>query len=92
MLYTIFRILGYAITIYSYLIIINAFLSWVPNLQNSSFGRFVSRIVEPYLAVFRRVIPPLGMIDISPIVALIVLWLARSGLDSVYYYIAQWVY
>ncbi|MDU5950590.1 MAG: YggT family protein, partial [Paenibacillus macerans] len=36
----------------------------------------------PYLAPFRRIVPPLGMIDFSPIVALLALWLASFGLKS----------
>ncbi len=39
---------------------------------------FLFRVTEPILAPFRNLIPPVGMIDISPIVALIVLGIARS--------------
>jgi len=57
-------------------------MSWF-NAQQTSVGNLFARICEPYLEQFRRIIPPLGMIDISPIVALIVLQLARAGLHQI---------
>ena len=48
--------------------------------ESSSIGQFLGRICEPYLEPFRRIIPPLGMIDISPIVAFLVLNFATAGL------------
>jgi uncharacterized protein YggT (Ycf19 family) len=40
-------------------------------------------VCEPYLRLFRRFIPPLGAIDLSPMVAIIVLYFVRSLLVSV---------
>jgi YggT family protein len=80
----IFGILQQAITIYSYALIIYILMSWFPNARESSIGQFFARICEPYLEQFRKIIPPIGMIDISPIVAIIVLRLANSGLTNVY--------
>ena len=68
------------IGLYSILIIVYIFMSWVPNIKESAIGQFLERIVEPYLEPFRRIIPPFGMIDVSPIVAILVLRLAQSGL------------
>ncbi|PWA13425.1 hypothetical protein DCC39_00600 [Pueribacillus theae] len=73
-----------AINIYSWLIIIYIFMSWVPNARESGFGQMLGRIVEPYLEPFRRIIPPLGMIDISPIVAIIALRLAERGVVEIF--------
>jgi YggT family protein len=70
-----------AIGLYSVLIIVYIFMSWVPNIKESAIGQFLGRIVEPYLEPFRRIIPPFGMIDVSPIVAILVLRLAQTGLD-----------
>ena len=39
---------------------------------------FLREVCEPYLRIFRRVIPSMGMIDLSPIIALIVLGLIRT--------------
>ncbi|WP_347178056.1 YggT family protein [Sporosarcina thermotolerans] len=60
-------------------------MSWVPASRETKFGILLSRITEPYLAFFRRFIPPLGMIDISPIVAIFVLnYLITRGVFEVY--------
>ncbi|WP_458413969.1 YggT family protein [Schinkia sp. CFF1] len=75
-------IISQLIGIYSWVIIIYIFMSWLPGARDSSIGQFMGRIVEPYLEPFRRIIPPLGMIDISPIVALLVLRFAEAGARS----------
>ncbi|RDW18480.1 hypothetical protein CWR48_13005 [Oceanobacillus arenosus] len=79
-MYELFNILNLALTIYNFAIIIYIFMSWFPGARESSFGLMLGRIVDPYLDVFRRFIPPLGMIDFSPIIAIFVLYLARTGL------------
>lgn len=81
---TLFELLYWIIDLYSWALIIYILLSWFPNARESSFGQILSRICEPYLEPFRRFVPPLGMIDISPIVAIFVLKLATSGLGQVY--------
>lgn len=43
--------------------------SWFPEYQHHSFFRFVAHYTDPYLNFFRRFIPPLGMFDLSPLVA-----------------------
>lgn len=79
-MYQLLSILDLAITVYSFALIIYIFMSWFPGARESSFGVMLAGICEPYLEIFRRFIPPLGMIDLSPIIAIIVLNLARSGL------------
>ncbi len=44
--------------------------------------KFLRDVSEPYLRVFRRFIPPLGSFDLSPIVALLVLYLLGTLLVS----------
>ncbi|MFS0861410.1 YggT family protein [Fredinandcohnia sp. 179-A 10B2 NHS] len=73
-------ILSKALEIYSYALIIYILMSWFPNARESAIGQFLTRICEPYLEPFRRFIPPLGMIDISPIVGILVLNFAGRGL------------
>ncbi|EEL49593.1 MULTISPECIES: YggT family protein [Bacillus cereus group] len=82
----ILKTLVLGIQIYSWALIIYILLSWFPGARESTFGDFLSRICEPYLEPFRRFIPPLGMIDISPIVAIIALRLASGGLISLFQY------
>ncbi|HEY9581920.1 MAG TPA: YggT family protein [Savagea sp.] len=84
---TIANIVGLAFQIYFFLIIIYVLMSWIPGLRESSFGELVEKVVEPYLGIFRSIIPPLGMIDFSPIVALLALNLIQSGV----YTILDWI-
>jgi len=58
---------------YEALIFIRILASWFPNLLFQSWMRPIRAFTDPYLDVFRRVIPPIGMMDFSPIVALLVL-------------------
>ena len=58
-------------------------MSWIPNARSSSSENGASS-VEPYLTPFRRIIPPIGgMLDISPIVALIALIFVHQGVIAV---------
>ncbi|MBI2691909.1 MAG: YggT family protein [Solirubrobacterales bacterium] len=76
--------------IYSVLILIRILLTWVPRMPENAALRtvvgFVEDITEPYLALFRRLIPPLrggpGLIDISPIIAIFALVLIGSLVTS----------
>jgi uncharacterized protein YggT (Ycf19 family) len=76
--------LGMLFEIYGWLIIAYVLLSWVPNARESVVGQYLGRVVDPYLSLFRRLIPPLGgMIDISPIIAYISLKFLFIGIVSV---------
>ncbi|WP_096269960.1 YggT family protein [Paucisalibacillus globulus] len=91
MLYMIFDILYKALNIYSFGLIVYIFMSWFPGARESAFGNFMTRLYEPFLDPFRRIIPPLGMIDISPIVAIIVLRLAGAGIWGLYGMIVRFI-
>ncbi len=80
----IYQIIYYAIQIYIYLVIIYILMSWFPGARESSFGQIIGRLVEPYLEPFRKLIPPIGMIDISPIVAIFALQFALIGLGELF--------
>ncbi|KSU62443.1 hypothetical protein AS034_09995 [[Bacillus] enclensis] len=82
----VFDVLSTLIQLYSWALIIYILMSWFPNARESSIGQFLARICEPYLEPFRRFVPPLGMIDISPIVAFIVLNLAQMGLRQLFFW------
>lgn len=66
---------------YAYFIMIILYIvsSWIPGLREAGFMNIVASLVEPILSPFRKIIPPLGMIDLSPIVTIFALGLARSG-------------
>ncbi|UUZ85573.1 YggT family protein [Paenibacillus sp. P26] len=72
------------IDIYQYVIIAYVLLSWLPSARDSFIGEILGKLCEPYLGVFRRFIPPIaGMIDISPIVALIALRFVGEGIIAI---------
>lgn len=77
-----FLILYKAVDIYSWALIIYILMSWFPNAKDTGIGMFLARICEPFLEPFRRIIPPLGMIDLSPLVAILVLNMARVGISA----------
>ncbi|MBT2285353.1 YggT family protein [Paenibacillus polymyxa] len=88
-MYQIEVVLSALYQIYFYMVIVYILMSWLPNARESFIGEWLGKLVEPYLSPFRRFIPPLfGVLDISPIVALIVLQLALSGLISILRYFA----
>ncbi len=73
--------------IYSWMIIAYILMSWFPQMRESAIGDILSRVVEPYLRPFRQIIPPLGMIDITPIVALFALNFIEMGVITVVAYL-----
>jgi YggT family protein len=78
---SVFFILGALLTMLSWAIIISAVLSWlvafdVINLRNRAvyqISTFLDRVTGPVLRPFQRIIPPLGGVDISPIVVLLII-------------------
>jgi YggT family protein len=68
--------------IYMIMIFIRIFSSWFPDYRDSTVVRFVSYYTDPYLNVFRNIIPPLGMFDLSPIVAILALQVIQSVIKS----------
>lgn len=65
------------LAVYTLLIFMRIVFSWGLSSVNPVM-RFLIRVTEPVLAPFRRLIPPLGMFDISPIVVLLLLSLLQQ--------------
>lgn len=73
-----------ACDIYQWIILIYVLMSWLPAVRESFIGEILGKICEPYLSIFRRFIPPIGgMLDVSPIVAYLVLPLVARGIETV---------
>ncbi|CUI15648.1 putative membrane protein [Candidatus Protochlamydia naegleriophila] len=64
--------------VYTLMLFARIIASWFPQLYEYRLMQFVAYYTEPYLNFFRRFIPPLGMIDFSPIVAFICLSFMQS--------------
>lgn len=58
-----------------------AVLSWFPVSPRSAAGginHFLWVVTEPYVSLFRRVVPPVGMLDVSYMLAVLVAWLVSD--------------
>jgi YggT family protein len=75
--YIIFGVLA----VYSLLIFARIIISWGAGSHNRLL-HFLIRVTEPVLGPFRRVIPPLGMIDISPIIVFFLLDLLQRAVAA----------
>jgi len=73
--YLLFGILG----LYTLVIFVRIIFSFVAVSYGNPLMRFLYRTTEPLLAPLRRMVPPLGMFDLSPIVAFIILWLCQAA-------------
>jgi len=74
------------VIVYSLIIFLYVLSSWIPLPYNQNLNRvrrFLSDACDPYLRLFRRVLPSLGGIDLSPIVAVMVLWLGERVIFEV---------
>lgn len=59
---------------YFLLIILRIFLTWIPSIDwQQQPIKFIREATDIYLDIFRRIIPPIGGLDFSPIIAIIVL-------------------
>ena len=67
---------------YSWMILACIIISWVPELGRNKVAELLSRLVDPFLALFRKWIPPFGALDLSPMIALALLQVAARGLAS----------
>ena len=67
---------------YTFLMFVWVLLSWVPDLTSTKFYRFLENLFIPFLAPFRRIIPPINGIDISPILAFFALQMLTSLLGK----------
>jgi YggT family protein len=76
----IFNVLVQLLGIYKWMLIIYILLSWFPNMRDSQIGAILGKLCEPFLEPFRKIIPPLGMMDLSPLAAFFVLSFAPNGL------------
>ena len=65
----VIRMLVTIIQLYLYVVLARIILSWIPNFNRSHpIGRFIYQVTDPVLEPVRRALPPLGMVDISPII------------------------
>jgi YggT family protein len=70
--------------LYSALIFAYVILSWIRLPYALDWlQRFLYDVCEPYIRIFRRLLPPLGVLDLSPLIAILALYLLRLLINRV---------
>ena len=81
--HAIARVIGHLLygllALYALLIFIRIVFSWVMVSYSNRVMRFLVNTTEPLLGPLRRTIPPVGMFDISPFVAFLIIWLFQQA-------------
>jgi YggT family protein len=79
----VIQLLVALLQIYSFVLLARIVLSWIPNVDRSNqIVQLLYQLTEPVLEPVRRTIPPLGMIDLSPIIVFIGLRILQSVLTG----------
>lgn len=77
------QVIDLLLTIYVWLIIARAIISWVNPYPYHPVVRFLHRATEPILAPARRIIPPIYGLDLSPIVVIFLIYLLKEILREI---------
>lgn len=59
-------------------IIARALISWLPIDPSSPLFQLLFRVTEPIIDPIRRILPPMGFVDLSPLAAIFLLWMMQS--------------
>lgn len=76
-------IISYLGTFLSIAIFARVILSWFPHQANNPIATFIYAVTEPILAPIRRYAPRFGMLDLSPMIALLLILIVQLLLPSV---------
>ena len=87
-LYFLFLVIDFLLDALVWLIVANAIVSWlvafdIINLRNrAAFTavRMLDRVTTPFLAPFRRFIPPIGGMDLTPVILIVLVMAAQRAL------------
>ncbi|MBF8807688.1 MAG: YggT family protein [Enterococcus lacertideformus] len=82
-IFVLLNLLGRAASLYTILLMVYALLSWFPGGYQSSLGRFLAKICEPYIQLFERLPLRFGGFDFTILVAILILNLAIQGLQQI---------
>ena len=75
----IFQLLAGVLQIYTFVLLIRILITWIPNLDpHHPIVQLLFQVTDPVLEPARKLIPPIGMIDISPIVVFIALGILQD--------------
>ena len=65
--------INFLFQVYTLMLFARILASWIPQANEYKVMQFIGYYTDPYLNIFRRFVPPLGMFDLSPIVAFLCL-------------------
>ena len=82
----IFSVLSKTLQIYSFILIVRVLLTWIPSIDwSNGILQAICSITDPYLNIFRGIIPPIGGLDISSILAFLLLNVLQDALRTLSY-------
>lgn len=67
------EIISTIMQVFTFAIVARSLMSWFPGSPNNALGQALFRVTEPVLSPFRAILPRIGMFDLSPLAAIIVL-------------------
>lgn len=80
------EVLNVAFQAWSFLLFAWVIMSWIPGIdQGHPVVRGIHKVVEPTIAPFRRLLPSLGPMDVSPLIAIAFYQIAWQILDRILY-------
>lgn len=79
---TLLQIVDGIVTVLWLAIVVRSLLSWFPAAATNPFGRAVFQLTEPIISPIRRIMPRSSMIDLSPLIAIILLYIVRAMLHA----------
>ncbi|HEY0221861.1 YggT family protein [Lactovum miscens] len=83
-IYYILNFVSIVIDVYTYVLLIYAFLSWLPSVNQSFIGRFIRKIVDPYLSLFDKIPTRFGIFDFKVFIGMIVLLIIKRFLFIIF--------
>ena len=83
---SIFGVLSQTLLIFSYLLLIRVLLTWFPGIDwSNGILSTLTSITDPYLNIFRGIIPPIGGFDISSLLAFLLLNVIQNLITNLQY-------
>lgn len=79
---TFYVLLSYALTILEFAIIGRALMSWFDRSMSNPISQVLVQITEPIIAPIRRVVPSTGMLDLSPMIAILLIIVLQRMLST----------
>lgn len=86
LLISLVRGIGTLMQLLGYLLVVRALLSWFPNARENQLVQYIYEFTDPIIIPLRRIIPPIGMIDLSVMIAVFFLLIVGSALGGLLAY------